>query len=273
MLEKIPEILASSEEWAKTARPLAELPAQVYDDVSSFLGKLCGPAGEELGLVFKDKIRAWRMANLATVLAKAESKIGADKVGQEWVSPRVLTTVAESASLCEDDTLQEMWAGLISGAGSLDGLDDHNLIYAEVLKSTSVFQARLINKVYDNLLGRLDLREDKRPPEMTKMTKLLNKQCLLSKKDLASLCPRSYFGSMQDHLKEEAWERVSEILLNITYVHPEIIGLVNKNLIVAGTAHPNFLREESISIHPTIFGFAFYRSCQGRKPIQFLALG
>ncbi len=65
MLEKVSEILTASDEWAKTARPIAELPAKIYDDISEFLGKLYGPAGEELGLAFRDKIRAWRMKNPA----------------------------------------------------------------------------------------------------------------------------------------------------------------------------------------------------------------
>jgi len=154
MLEHLSKIIGS-EEWAKTARPLAELPAKVYDDISSFLGKVCGPPGEELGLLFKDRVKCWRMMNLIRILQKVEEKIGPENLGKEKVNLRFLATASEPASFCDDETLQDMWAGLIANSRSASEKDDRNLLFIDTIKSLTSSQARVLKFIYSQLPSKI----------------------------------------------------------------------------------------------------------------------
>ncbi len=44
------------------------------EGVEGFLKLVCAPALEEVGLLFKDKIRHWRLNNVVNLLKKAQDK-------------------------------------------------------------------------------------------------------------------------------------------------------------------------------------------------------
>ena len=50
--------------------------------------------------------------------------------------------------LVEEDNLQAMWAGLLAGGAVKDGSTDDLLLYADILKSLTVFQGQLVDLIY-----------------------------------------------------------------------------------------------------------------------------
>lgn len=82
------------------------------DAAKNFLGKLIGPAVEEVGLLIADPIRAWRFNNQLTMLSKAEARIVKKGISLKRVSVKNLVPLLELSSLEEDDNLQQMWVNL-----------------------------------------------------------------------------------------------------------------------------------------------------------------
>lgn len=116
-----------------------------------FLTLICQPFAKELGLLFKDEIKAWRTANLITIANKAEQKVKEKTDGSDVrAHPRVVTQIVELGSLADDDEVQEMWAGLMASACTEDGEDDSNLVFVQLLGQLTAQQAKLIKYLCEN---------------------------------------------------------------------------------------------------------------------------
>lgn len=118
--------------------------------VSNFLNITCRPLLEELTLYVKDNIKIWRLKNLFNTISKAEGKI--DYLNGEivMVNPRIGYLIAENASIVEDDELQDMWAGLFASSASSDGKDDSNIVFINILKQLTMFQANVLKYTFNN---------------------------------------------------------------------------------------------------------------------------
>ena len=80
---------------------------KMVDGVSSFFGKICMPAAEELGLFLKDKIRYYRIKNLYQIISKLEQEIKVEQLDIP-VNPRLLNKFVEEASWAADEKLQKL---------------------------------------------------------------------------------------------------------------------------------------------------------------------
>lgn len=122
----------------------------IVEKACTFLGAICMPAAEELGLWFQDKVRLWRLKNAISVIDKAKGRLefGAEGFRLE-AHPKVVLGILDSCSLEEDDLLQEMWAGLIvSNCKDKDGKkEDSDILYVEMLKKLTSKQARILNYI------------------------------------------------------------------------------------------------------------------------------
>lgn len=112
--------------------------------VEVILDALCRPLLEELGLWGRDHIRQWRLKNICRMIEKSNGRFvfRDDKI--QLINPRVAFSIAENASIVDDDELLDMWAGLFSSSVTEDGLDDSNLIYSEILKKITKRQAQIL---------------------------------------------------------------------------------------------------------------------------------
>jgi len=76
---------------------------------AAFLGRICLPAAEELGLLLKDKVRVWRATNTVRVVAAAESRFEKYSSDQDAdAHPRLVAAVLEHGSWSDDETLQQL---------------------------------------------------------------------------------------------------------------------------------------------------------------------
>lgn len=122
---------------------------KTVDGLGAFFGAICMPAAEEFGLLLKDKVTAYRYKNLENISLQAQNKIEHQKIklsGQ--ANPVLVKEVLESASWCEDEKIQSMWAGLLSIAAGNTAISDDSLVYTDTLKRLTPFQASLINEIY-----------------------------------------------------------------------------------------------------------------------------
>ena len=65
-------------------------------------------------------------------------------------NPKVAIAVMESSSYEEDDTIQDMWAGLFASSCTEDGKDDSNIIFVDLIKRMSVVEARILKYACEN---------------------------------------------------------------------------------------------------------------------------
>jgi hypothetical protein len=112
---------------------------------SAFLSRICLPAADEFGLLLRDKVSHWRGQNALRIAQKAESKfIVGDNVNLQ-AHPRIVCETIEKGSWCDDDEIQELWAGLLASACTEDGRDDSNLVFIGMLEQLTAPQVRILN--------------------------------------------------------------------------------------------------------------------------------
>ena len=115
------------------------------DGASAFLGRICLPAAEEFGLLFQDQVRSWRKANAVRVVAAAQAHSEKYLSNQEsQAHPRLVAAVLDHGSWSDDETLQQMWGGLLFSSCSEDGRDDSNLISVNLLSQLTALQVSVI---------------------------------------------------------------------------------------------------------------------------------
>ena len=130
--------------------PIAEAGLQVTQasikGVSAFLRAVCLPGLEELGYLFQDKVRMWRLNNILRMLTKAEGKMDFD--GRQLnltANPRVGISIIDGCSEVDNEELQDLWAGLFVSSCTPDGLDDSNMNFVDLLRRMSSVEARIID--------------------------------------------------------------------------------------------------------------------------------
>ena len=85
--------------------------------ISSFLNEVFKPGLQELGFMFSDNVRRWRLNNLLRVLEKAKGKLVFDgKQLNLTANARVGLSIMEECSAVDNDELQDLWAGLFASS-------------------------------------------------------------------------------------------------------------------------------------------------------------
>jgi hypothetical protein len=122
-----------------------------FEAAQSVLSRICLPAAEELGLMFQDKVRYWRLNNIIKIIQKSEGKMDFDNEKLTLSAhPRVVKEIMENGSWCDDETLQDMWAGLIASSCDKNDGEDINLLFVNTLKNLTSNQAKILNYICEN---------------------------------------------------------------------------------------------------------------------------
>jgi hypothetical protein len=132
-------------------KPLSESTSTIVSGVGEFLKIVCVPALEEFGLLIKDKIRNWRLNNIASILEKAKDKLDFQE-GQLQIKahPKVALGIIENGSLIDNPEIQDMWAGLFASSCTVTGQEDGNIIFVDLLKQLTCCEAKIIKYACEN---------------------------------------------------------------------------------------------------------------------------
>ena len=96
------------------------------DLAKDFLGKLITPAIEEVGLLVKEKVTAWRFKNQVNTLNKAQEYCIKKQIKPKAISLKLLCPILENASLEEDEFLKDKWAVLLGNmVDSEQNIENH----------------------------------------------------------------------------------------------------------------------------------------------------
>lgn len=111
------------------------------------LNKMLGPTADYLGESLKEFAEK-RAQNVGKIFANAESKLGneIEKPGQ--VPPKVIKTIINEGSYCEDTVAVDYFGGILASSRTELGRDDRGARIGKILDGMSIYQIRSHYIVY-----------------------------------------------------------------------------------------------------------------------------
>jgi len=135
--------LKAVEEIAKTARKAIDASSRL----GSFLNKVLGDAFQELGQSLHDWTKYYRYKNLLAIQDKVE-RIHRQRAIEDKISPiplRFAISLIESASLEDEETIQEMWSALIANSTDPTKTKSTRRVFINILSSLEPVDAKILN--------------------------------------------------------------------------------------------------------------------------------
>ncbi len=125
-----------------------------------FMRRIFGPVASEIGEALADHVRAYRARNIKNIIEKAE--ISADGRFIEPLPPRISIPLIESASLEDNEILQEMWANLLVDAAT--HLSSRHNIFVDIMSQIGPEEAKFLELIF-SISGEFSLILD-RPSDL-----------------------------------------------------------------------------------------------------------
>jgi hypothetical protein len=120
-----------------------------FNKIADIVHKLAGPMAEEYGLLLADKAKVYRLKNWVNVITKTEKILRDANLPPNAVPPRMFLPILEASSLEDDETLQDLWAGLLATASQQ--ADSVSPSFIETLKQLTPNEARHLEHVYKTI--------------------------------------------------------------------------------------------------------------------------
>lgn len=119
------------------------------DLAKDFLQKLIGPSVDELGLLFSDNVKLWRLKNQIRNLEKVKKIVDEEKIDIKQVNLKVLIPYLEGVSIEDDETLQDLWAKLFTNY--IDTSKNLTInVYPNILKQLSTNEVTILRFLQAN---------------------------------------------------------------------------------------------------------------------------
>lgn len=120
--------------------------------IAAYLGKdglqkLLGPTADYLGGELQEFTKK-RIGNVGKIFRNAEEKLGENIDSPGHVPPKVLKTIINEGSYCEDEVAVEYFGGILASSRTELGRDDRGARIAKILDGMSTYQIRLHYIIY-----------------------------------------------------------------------------------------------------------------------------
>lgn len=114
--------------------------------IAAYLGKdglqkLLGPTADYLGGELQEFTKK-RIENVGKIFSKAEQKLGENINSPGQVPPKVLKTILNEGSYCEDSVAVDYFGGILASSRTELGRDDRGARIAKILDGMSTYQIR-----------------------------------------------------------------------------------------------------------------------------------
>ncbi len=129
---------------------IAESIERVTREVRELAKEFLSPIGKEVGEYLADRVRFARAAAARRALEMARDQVAASGIQQIPVSPKILASTLEGASLEEDDDLVSRWAGLIATAATTG---ETLPAFSDILRQLTAKEAQMLDHIYSATPG------------------------------------------------------------------------------------------------------------------------
>ena len=114
------------------------------------IAKLLGPTADYLGEGLRDLTRR-RLESIGRIFSNASAKLGDQLDAPGQVPPRVLRTVMNEGSYCEDPVAVEYLGGVLASSRTERGRDDRGVRLARLVDNLSTYQIRTHYLLYSSI--------------------------------------------------------------------------------------------------------------------------
>ena len=121
--------------------------------------RVLGPTASYLG----DEAKTWakaRVTNIRNIFESAVKKLRADGRAEGSVPPRILKSIIDDGSFCDDAIITEYFGGVLASSKSGISRDDRGVTYLSLISRLSSYQVRahyIIYQILKNLFQKEDL--------------------------------------------------------------------------------------------------------------------
>lgn len=110
----------------------------------SFLGRICPSAALEVRQLLREGLSNYRVAAAVEIALKGEENLVSVPDGDKLQAhPRLLVRLLEDGSWAEVDWIQQLWAGLLASSCTVEGNDESNLPFIDLLSQLTHIHVRL----------------------------------------------------------------------------------------------------------------------------------
>lgn len=113
-----------------------------------YLDVIMKPALSEVGGIIADQVKYWRFKNQIKILVKARLLQEKYNITPKIIPVKTIASILEYSSLEENETLQDMWSGLLASASNSMSIYDIHLILSSILKELSYHDALVIKYMW-----------------------------------------------------------------------------------------------------------------------------
>ncbi|MBL0308946.1 MAG: DUF4393 domain-containing protein [Bacteroidetes bacterium] len=119
------------------------------DLAKDFLQKLIGHSVDELGLLFADNVKLWRLKNQIRNLEKVKKIVDEEGIKLRQVNLKILVPYLDGVSLEDDEILQDLWANLFTNY--IDTSKNLRVnVYPNILKQLSTNEVAILQYMQAN---------------------------------------------------------------------------------------------------------------------------
>jgi hypothetical protein len=120
---------------------------EIGPTLAGFLEKLAGAGCEQIGLLFADKVKAWRFKSGIRVFSQAQQMISDADLKPDQVDLKFLLPFIEKCSLESQPEMIERWAALLANVASSSVTTISVAVFPELLSQLSPAEAHVLEWV------------------------------------------------------------------------------------------------------------------------------
>ena len=122
-----------------------KLGKRAEETACQLLKSLLGSAAKNTGHLLGDQVAYWKWCNTVRLANKVANRMKRDGVAARAVAPSFLVPLLEAAATTDDESIQDMWAALLTAGVADDNAQRRS--YTETLKSLGKAEAELLLRI------------------------------------------------------------------------------------------------------------------------------
>ncbi len=111
-----------------------------------FVRRICAPVVEEVGRLVQKELSNYRAASAVEVALKAEAFLSSRPDADRMLAhPEIVMRIIELGSWADADLLQRFWGGLLAASCSIEGQDQSNSAFIDLLSVLTLVHVRILS--------------------------------------------------------------------------------------------------------------------------------